>query len=499
MLRLVCLCFALLIFESGVSTKLEVENTSTCACLPSAGRQGSTKYENATAKASGKAAYRNYYQGIYYYREGQSRRALSHFRQAYQAVPNQLSFALAYGLALGATGKPQAGIELLKDPDLKIDPSHADFAEMTHLRAYAICLLQTQAGQYWKALPGLQALISYEENSENYHPRRLAGMYNLGGYLQVVNQGAATRHMGQSSHWHVQKNDLEHALPYFRRALSIDSSRLDTKTNLKTLVDTLQLEEEPITLDSRTKRLYRPAHDAPVGLEHLPYGASSLDPFAQYEEVIFLVDISGSMVMEQVDCMSTDRFSIMRDAAAYLLDRLPENCLAGLATIGGDCETEPSWWMAVDSVDRSALRFEIQYLNPDGTTPLLNTLIKTPSLFTGRLGVKRGIFFISDGENVCRMPGVDICDWANKLNDQNIELNVLTFLDQGLQNSGAFAEYACLTDRSGGEIRYFNPSTCMIDHFRFDLLDRVQLELPPLKKVNCWGGAFEQMWAIFAE
>lgn len=449
--------------------------------------------------SGGKAAYRHYYQGVYYYQEDQAQRALGHFRQAYQAIPSQLSFALAYGLALGATGKPESGIELLQDRRLEIDANHADYEDMQHLRTYAICLLQTQAGRYWQARARLTPLIQTEESRENFNPDRLAGMYNLAGYLQILDQGTPTSHQGQALHKHIQIEDLEQAIPYFEKALSIDSSRQDSKTSLKIINDTLGRDPQPYTMDPRSLELSIPRFDAPVGLEHLPYGASSLDLFGQYDEVLFLVDISGSMVMEEVSCMSTDRFNIMRDAAVYLLDRLPEESIAGLATIGGDCNTEPSWWIAADSMDRAALRFEIRYLNPDGTTPLLNILVKTPELFTPAAGRKRGIFFISDGENVCSLSGVDICDWARSLRDQNIELNVLTFLDQGLQNSGAFAEYACLTDRSGGEIRYFNPSTCMIDHFRFDLLDRVQFDLPPIERVNCWGSAFEKMWAIFVE
>ncbi|MEM8582835.1 MAG: vWA domain-containing protein [Bacteroidota bacterium] len=457
------------------------------------------KREAERPSSGGKAAYRHYYLGVYYYQEDQAQKALGHFRKAHQAIPEQLSFALAYSLALGATGKPNTGIELLQSRRLQINANDADYEEMQHLRTYTICLLQTQAGQFWKARARLHAIIQTEEAKEDFNPERLAGMYNLAGYLRIVDQGMPTSHLGRPLHNHLQVTDLETALPYFDKALSIDSSRTDTKFNAQLIRDTLQREPPPYVMDPRTLELQTPRFDAPVGLNHLPYGAASLDAFGQYDEVLFLVDISGSMVMEEVSCMATDRFNIMRDAAAYLIDRLPENCTAGLATIGGDCETEPTWWIAVDSMERAALRFEVRYLNPDGTTPLLNTLVKTPRLFSDTPGKSRAVFFISDGENVCSLPGVDICDWANSLRDQNIELNVLTFLDQGLQNSGAFAEYACLTDRSGGEIRYFNPGSCMIDHFRFDLLDRVQFELPPIEKVNCWGGAFEKMWAIFVE
>ncbi|MEM7572682.1 MAG: vWA domain-containing protein [Bacteroidota bacterium] len=406
---------------------------------------------------------------------------------------------MAYGVSLGYNGQPEEGLDLLRKAGQLLDASSAHYAEMQLLHQYASCLLQTQAGFYWKAQSSINRLITLQEDSEDYNPKRLAGMYNLAGYLHVVNQGSPTTHHGLAAHKHVQPYDLERSLPYFRAALSIDSSRTDSKANLQLVSDSLGLPIYPIQPDPRRAGSRRRLTTATTAYPHLPYGAANLLDFADYDELLFLVDISGSMVMEQVSCMSADRFTVMREAAEFLLDYLPSDTQAGLATIGGDCGSEPSWWIPVDSIDRNRLRFEIQYLNPDGTTPLLTTLVEAPVLFTDRPNRRRAIFFISDGENVCSLPGVDICDWATGLQEDNIEINVLTFLDQGLQNSGAFAEYACLTDRTGGEVRYFNPDVCAIDYFRFDLLDRISFELPALEKVNCWGSAFEQMWAIYPE
>ncbi|MEL6357126.1 MAG: hypothetical protein AAFQ37_09375, partial [Bacteroidota bacterium] len=208
---------------------------------------------------------------------------------------------------------------------------------------------------------------------------------------------------------------------------------------------------------------------------------------------------SGSMVMEEVGCVRSDRFTIMREAAQFLLDHTPKSSLAGLATIGGHCDSEPKWWIPTDSLNRRRLRFEIRNLNPDGTTPLLTTLVETPALFTDNLHTTKSIFFISDGENICSLPGVDICDWATSLASKKIQINVLTFLDRDLSNSGAFAEYACLSERTGGQVRYLNPIACSIEEFRFDLIDRLSFELPPMERVSCWGSAVEELWAVYPE
>jgi Mg-chelatase subunit ChlD len=221
--------------------------------------------------------------------------------------------------------------------------------------------------------------------------------------------------------------------------------------------------------------------------------------FGKYDEVLFLVDISGSMVMEQVTCVGVDRFTVMKEAAQLLVDYLPEETRAGLASIGGDCGTEPTWWVPTDSMARKDLKWELQYLNSDGTTPLLTTLVRAPELFSDDPNTRKSIFFISDGENICSVPGLDICDWADRLPAQNISINVLTFLDRDLNNSGAFAEYACLTDRSGGQVRYLDPLSCTVDDFGFDLADRITFELPALERVKCFGEETAPLWAVYPE
>ena len=155
------------------------------------------------------------------------------FRQAYQAIPRQLSFALAYGVSLGYNGQPKEGLELLREANLLLDASSPQYREMKLLHQYASCLLQTQAGFYWKAQRNINQLITIQEDSKDYNPKRPAGMYNLAGYLHVVNQGSPTNHHGLAAHKHVQAQDLERALPFFRAALSIDSSRIDSKANLQ--------------------------------------------------------------------------------------------------------------------------------------------------------------------------------------------------------------------------------------------------------------------------
>lgn len=447
-------------------------------------------------QGKGKAAYRNYFLGNYYYQEGKIKKAAQHFRQAYQAIPVQTSFALAYALSTSINGNSNEGLQVLAAAANDLQPSVRDYAAKRTMFAYVQAIVETQAGYHSRAKRHIDQAIRLQEALPEENYQRMAGMYNLAAFLSVMDQEMPKAHAGLKRHVHLQKAELEQAFPRFLAALALDSSRKDIRNNLQLLADTLgqTYTVQPLQ-QNRTRRLRYP----PGRYTNLPDRMEELIPFGQYDELLFLVDISGSMVMEQVGCTAADRFTVMKEAAQFLVDNLPEHTRAGLATIGGDCGTEPTWWIPTDSLNHRDLRFQLRHLNSDGTTPLLTTLVDAPVLFSDHPTTTKAIFFVSDGENVCSLPGVDICDWANKLANQQIELNVLTFLDQNLSNSGAFAEYACLSDRSGGRVRYLNPVACSIDDFQFDLVDKVTFELPPLERVNCWGPAIEKMWAVYPE
>ncbi|PHI19640.1 hypothetical protein CEQ90_12275 [Lewinellaceae bacterium SD302] len=462
---------------------------------------GGNKRNPPTVADGGKAAYRNYFLGNYYFREAQIPRATGYFRKAYQAGPDRTNFALAYALCLAMTQKTTLALEVLGAARRTIPPLHPDYKLQLRDFNYAKAVIASLAGRYASAQSSLNYAIAAEQqlSASELDPERLGGMYTLLGYLDIMSQEAPRKHSGLAPHVHLQQRELRAAFEHLSRALSYDSDREDARQNLEILADTLQLEitieeyEAPVP-DYQELGVYRTT-DYP----HLPQRMEGILPFGRYDEVLYLVDISGSMVMENIGCLAADRFTVMKEAATYLLQFTPDSTISGLATIGGDCTQDPDWWISTDSISRRELRWEIEHLNSNGTTPLLTTLVKAPELFSENNRSRKSIFFVSDGENVCSVPGLDICDWAGRLEEKNITLNVLTFLDQGLNNSGAFAEYACLADRSGGQVRYLDPLTCSIDNVGFDLLDQIEFPLPNFEKVNCWGGAVEKLWAIYPE
>ncbi len=442
----------------------------------------------------GKAAYRHYVIGSFHFSEGNYDRALNHLKRAHALAPEEYSFNLALALALGKKGHDQEGLHILNQSDHLLKPYQTDYYQWRAMRLYVTGLIHCFGLRFYEAIPSFKKAIDLQKRLDNR--LRLSNMYNALGYAEMMDQGRgkAKRHQGLDMHYHVHRRDMERGLDWFRQALEIDPYNPAALHNYERISDTLGISE---AITYQYDSLQQPQQFVPSKYQYLPARMEALLEFGHYDEVVFLLDISGSMVQEKVACVEADRFRVMKEASLYLLDQLPETTKTGIGTIGGDCGTEPLVWAPVDSLDRKDTRFTLQFLAPDGTTPMLTILQKTPELFTKSDSTTKSIFFISDGENICDIPGVDICEWTTELRAQNIEINILTFLETGLGNTGAFAEYTCLADRSRGRILYLNGNTCSLQRYEFEMVDHFQLKVPELQRVNCWGPAVKSLWGYF--
>lgn len=442
----------------------------------------------------GKEAFRNYFLGSYYFAEGQTDKAEGHLRRAYQMDSKQYNFALAYALVLGQQQKTDQAISVLGESRNLLSAQHPDYAHLQSLQYFVGGMIYLYGEQYARAIEPLRRAIQRQETLT--FPEERSIMLNALGYAQVMNQGkGASKHRDLAAHYHVHRRDLEQSIGAFRAAYQADVQNVIAAENYQLLLDTLQLPAENIVEDKveheERKELTTYQYAS------LPANVQPLLNFIEYDEVVFLLDISGSMVMEQVTCVAEDRFDVMRETALLLLENFGDSTKVGIGTIGGDCGTVPRLWHPVGTQSRDDLRWALKFLVPDGTTPLLTILQETPKLFSGNPNTSKALVFISDGENICRMPGVDICEWSETLSAQNITINIMTFLGASLDNSNAFAEYTCLAENTFGELLYLDGNRCRMEHYRFDLVKACQFSIPPLERVECWGPATEGLWAIF--
>lgn len=439
-----------------------------------------------------RAAYRNYYQGLLHYSEGHFHRAENHLQRAHQIAPANFNFSLALALCLSRVEQGEEGLSLLGRTALA--PTDPYYEHKQAIRLFVKGMVLYYAGRSTDAIRELEHSI---EAARLLHmPDVEATFENALGFVILHHQGSGSNHSDELPlHYHVHRRDMAKALQHFERALAVKPEHAAARKNARMLWDTLQQPPSEAVRRSDTAR----RSDASSLVTGLPQDVERVLELAGYDEVVLLVDISGSMTQEQVLCMGLSRFEVMRNLGLYLVRELPDTARIALGTVGGDCGDAPKQWIAADSMSRRDLTYAIRFLTAHGTTPLLERVERSVSLFSDRPGRSRAIFLISDGANVCRNGGADICGWASRIRREGIAINVLTFLDASFNNVEAFSDYGCLADNTGGRIFYLDNVRCAFTDLSFKLLDNLQLRLPPLRKVYCWGPQIENLWGIFPE
>lgn len=437
-----------------------------------------------------KAAFKAHYKGLLHYSEAQYSRAVHQFEKAHSILPENHTFSLSLALALSRVGRADEGLGLLQRSGHLLSDGDPSFEQKRATAQFLRGMILLHAGRAGQALRPLQ--VSIDRQQALGDAKKLSIYHNALGYAYLLNQGGSDHGDSLGMHYHVQKRDLLRALAEFDQAVTYDNRNPNALYNYFLVRDTLGLEAMEEYTAAQDSAGVRPTGPVPSNTDRTLQ-------FTDYEELVFLLDISGSMVMEKVPCMGVTRFDVMKQTALFVLDSLPPGMEIGLGTVDGDCGTEPHAWDSVGALSRYDMRYRLQFLPPNGTTPLLERLQACPELFSERDNVRRSIFLISDGANICRSGGVDICSWAEKLAQRHITINILTFLDAVQSNTNAFAEYGCLADNTGGSILYMDNYRCGYEYFGASLVESEQPRIPNLQRVQCWGPAVKQLWAFSLE
>ncbi len=441
---------------------------------------------------SARAAYRHHFKGTIDFAEGQYARAETHFRRAYEILPDNYTFALSLAACLGRNGNTTEALQILQKSDVNLRRDDREYAQKRVMRYFVEGIVRCSGKRYDLAISPFKKSIELQEKLGNR--KLLSTFHNALGYATLFNQGmGGHRSAKQAPHYHVSKRDMIRAAASFEKAIQYYPANTVARNNYRMLADTLQL-----TAD--TSAILPDVAETPGDyIPNMPGSILEMTRLTETDELLLMLDISGSMVMEKVICMGTTRFETMRSTMLELLDSIPVGLPTGIGTIGGDCGTKPRLWYPTDSISRPDLRQALEFLVPDGTTPLLTILEASPILFSDSSTNNKTIFLVSDGANVCRASGIDICDWAYRIAQRNVTIHILTFLDANANNTEAFTEYTCLADNTGGRVVYIDNYRCRLSPFAFGLVESFQFQAPPLQRVACGGPAVEALWAIFPE
>ena len=312
-----------------------------------------------------KQAYRLHYQGSLLYAEGKYRQAGSNFERAYRLFPENFSFALAHGLCLGRLGDPATAKTVLEKARRMVSPTDQERQQKLALATFFLGMSFSYADRYGEALPFLKDAIAMQDKM----PQKslLSVFYNALGKAILLNQGRNSHRSNyQSLHYHVHRRDMEKAFAAFESAVKADPENTTALYNYRLLADTLQVGSILPEADSTQARRkeYKPTF---INMHKTIISDLKLN---NYDELVFLVDISGSMVMEQVVCYGADRFTAMKDLCLKILPEIDTSVALGIGTIGGVCDSPPDLWFQAGGINRVDLRSKLRFLIPDGTTPL---------------------------------------------------------------------------------------------------------------------------------
>jgi tetratricopeptide (TPR) repeat protein len=439
-----------------------------------------------------KQAYRLHYQGSLLYAEAKYRQASTHFERAYRLFPENFSFALAHGLCLGRLGDASSAKKILDEARQLLAPNDQERAQKLAMATFFLGMSYSYAQRYGEALPLLREAVAMQQKIPQ---KSLLSVYcNALGKAILLNQGRnAHRRNYQPLHYHVHRRDMEKAFLAFEAAVKADPENTIALHNYLQLADTLQVRSIIPEADSTQvqRREYKPTF---INMHRTIINDLKLN---QYDELVFLVDISGSMVMEKVVCYGADRFTAMKDLCLKILPEIDTSVALGVGTIGGVCDSPPDLWYKAGRISRVDLRSKFRFLIPDGTTPLLTMLLRCPELFSDNPRRSKSIFLISDGANTCREGGIDICEWATELSQKGIAVNVLSFLSTTFDNTEAFAEYLCLAENTKANIIYLDNYRCRLEPFAFDLVKTCQSKIPPLERSRCLGPSVKDLWNVW--
>ena len=439
-----------------------------------------------------KAAFKAHYKGTLLYNEGHYQRAVQQFDKAYQTIPENYNFMLSLAVGLSRVGRGTEGLNLLRKGGAQLSAKNPAHAQKLAYRYFFEGMILSYTRRYGDAIGPLKESIRLQKPIGD--PKLLGIFHNALGHAIMLNQGSARHGKADTlgRHYHVHKRDMLRSLEHFDVALKYDPANRAAVHNYFLIRNTLGMEA--------VKEFYASQDSvATIVKDALPQNTKRALQFADYDELLFLLDISGSMVMEKVPCMGTTRFDVMKETALFVLDSLPPNTLLGLGTIDGDCGTVPAAWDSIGALSHYDMRYRLRFLAPNGTTPLLERLQASPELFSNKDSTQKAIFLISDGANVCKVPGAGICQWAERMAQRNITINVLTFLDASHDNTNAFAEYGCLADNTGGQILYLDNYRCSYEYLESGLAESCLPKIPSLQKVQCWGPAVKDLWAVMVE
>lgn len=424
----------------------------------------------------------SYSRGIALIKRGKEAKAIKYLRKVLDEEPNHdAACLLLVKLHLAKDNRKQASIYINRLYTIKATSTKRNIE-----RSYYLAFNDLLNGQYATSRRKIQEVITEIHKHKVFDFNLLARAYNALGYLDVVEHQSESE---QKNRVAVQDRILTKAQFFFEEALRYKPNSPIAATNynrVNTALRTPPNRIDPYDLESIQLSDYAPSVvvnndykttvDLAIEEDWLPARVRwVLEDFSNYDELIFMMDASGSMRVPSEINPETSRFQWMKNLSYFLIGNISHQTSLGAIAVGGECGEIPPMSMATDS-DRSRLVSSIQRLKADGHTPVNQAMEIAPKMFSQN-GKKRAILFITDGMESCE-PELT-CKLSAQLGQQGIELHILSFLDQASAKN-EYISYTCMAESSGGSLKGINKDG--VEKRDYQYIMEEQLIIPLLEK-----------------
>lgn len=327
---------------------------------------------------------------------------------------------------------------------------------------------------------------------------------NARGYLSVVARGSCTDSSGNQI-CIVRPDFMYQAVNHFRTALVYNPENEIAQRNLDTVITKLIRAGLPIPPSQYAENVISRKLiqlDSSLNIDSLndissmPILDYSLLPrdhalilrqLHAYDEVILLIDLSGSMDDPVEWSQEASKFHVAHQLSLYIAMKLRANVLLGAISVGQECDTRS---MVLDypisSVSRKSLTQEIAIMRPDGWTPLNRRLLRTKDMFSSKPNRKL-VFLMSDGMDTCG-ENPDLCGTAAILAANGIDLSIFSFIYESLdpESRSAYSIYTCMVHPSEGKIYKINRDGGLNEQIDYVPVSNNILVLPVLDSSVLW-------------
>lgn len=434
-------------------------------------------------------AFQDYFSGVNQFKEGNIKVADQYFKSALDHIPTNFTFCISYALTQGRLNKLKEAEDLLRKSSSLMRGSTTEVQEKKALLSFFSGMIQIYNSNFDQAQISLnEAKKIFEKLDEK---SIVSIIYNAMGFSIFVNQGMNfDKFNDRKLHGHIYPVSLFRSATYFQKSLYADPSNLFAQHNFKILNDTLCLDISAPFIKEPKIKLSQFSFDWQEKL----LNKLQIQPD---DEIVFLIDISGSMVTEKVSCTGLDRFRTTQWLTNSILDRVLSDHQVGIGTIGGDCKSTPAAWKKAGNSSIKNIQATISEIIPEGSTPLARIIALSPELFSNSSKGKKSLIIISDGANTCPHPEQPICESAEILAEKKIKVHVLSFLQNTVSHAAAFADYDCLTETTSGKLLYLEDNQCQMNNISYDLMQACSLLLPPFEKSKCLGASIPNLWMFY--